>query len=40
LSAPDAPAPIAMHSSAVKPIGRDQKPDQRREDDERHHARL
>ena len=46
LSAPAAPAPTAMHSSAVKAItgmhmpGRDHEADQRREDDKRHDPRL
>ena len=46
LSAPAAPAPTAMHSSAVKRdhrmdvAGRDHEADQRREDHERHHPRL
>ena len=46
LSAPEAPAPTAMASSAAKPMTgltgtrRDQHAGQRREDDERHHARL
>ena len=45
-SAPEAPAPMAMHSSAVKPItgcsvpGATHQPDERGEDHERHHPRL
>ena len=46
LSAPEAPAPTAMHSSAMKRehgvqvSGRQHHADERREDHERHHPRL
>ena len=46
LSAPAAPAPTAMHEERREPdhrmemAGRDHEADERREHDERHHARL